>query len=124
MIVAGDATPLDGTGKQRISWHARRFARTLAAALDMDPGLIKVAPITDPYGTPRQGLLPAESARIAHMKEHAARVIHEAAMQGVKPGDSLEKAAERFTEMVSDPKRALFHYPGRISRAIATVILM
>lgn len=105
--------------------HGWRAADAFSTVLDIDPKRIAVMPDEDPYGTPASGLLPAEAAWKAHVKEDAARVIHNIAMQGVRPGDldDLGAAADRFTEMALDPKRVLLRNPVGIVRAVSLAVV-
>jgi hypothetical protein len=99
--------------------HAKRFVQTLALALDMDPRRIIRASLVDPYGTPATEFMPAESERVARLKERAALVFHRAALQGVKPGDTegLATAEQRFREMVDSPAGFALRHPLALGRA-------
>jgi hypothetical protein len=107
--------------------HGWRGVDAFSTVLDIDPKHIALMPKEDPYGRPASasGLLPPESAARAHAEEDVARVFHIAAMQGVRRGDidDLGRAADRFSEMVEDPKGAVLRNPiGMIrSRGVALV---
>lgn len=102
--------------------HGLRFIGPLALGLAIPTDRIRIVQTEeDPYGALATQFLPGESRAVAIAKERAALVFHEAAMQGVKPGDldSLAAAEARFREMAENPAKALMRQPVAVVRAIS-----